>query len=217
MASTVLPRPLVTLVVIAKEPRAGYSKTRLNPPLSLAQAAKLAAACIDDTIAAIANVRVDRRILYYQGTEVPESAGDMQVLPQSPGGLDERLASLFDHCTGPTLLIGMDTPQLTAALLEPACESWPDNVDAWLGPAHDGGFWAIGMREPRGDLIRGIAMSTDQTGALQLARLREAGLRVGLLDPLSDVDTYADAVAVASDAPHTRFAQLFATMHVVGR
>ncbi|MGV8858732.1 TIGR04282 family arsenosugar biosynthesis glycosyltransferase [Rhodoglobus sp.] len=209
-------RPLLTLVIIAKEPLAGHTKTRLNPPLSLAQAASLAAACIDDTIAATAKVRAGRRILYFQGANVPESAADLEVIAQSSGGLDERLASIFDQCTGPTLLIGMDTPQLTAALLEPASDAWPDNVDAWLGLAPDGGFWAIGMREPRGDLIRGIPMSTAQTGESQLGRLRDAGLRVGLLDPLNDVDTYSDAIAVAKSAPHTQFAQLLATMQASG-
>lgn len=208
--------PLVTLVIIAKEPRAGHTKTRLSPPLSLTEAADLAAACIDDTIAATSRVRAAQRILYFQGITVPESAAGMRVVPQPAGGLDERLAALFDQCSGPTLLIGMDTPQLSAELLKPASDAWPEDVDAWLGLALDGGFWALALREPRGDLIRGVTMSTDQTGAEQLERLRDAGLRVGLLDPLNDVDTYEDALAVASAAPHTLFAQRLRSIQRTG-
>ena len=66
----------------------------------------------------------------------------------------------------------MDTPQLTAAHLAPVLPTGRrTTIDAWFGPATDGGFWALGMREPRGDLIRGVPMSRDDTGAQQLRRL----------------------------------------------
>jgi glycosyltransferase A (GT-A) superfamily protein (DUF2064 family) len=105
------------------------------------------------------------------------------------------------------VLIGMDTPQLLAADLLPAFEPGSE-LDAWFGPADDGGFWALGLREPRGDLIRGVPMSRDDTGALQLARLE--GLKIGMLRELTDVDTYDDALRVAASASATSFARLFA-------
>lgn len=197
---------MTTLVVIAKEPLPGKAKTRLHPPLSLEQAAELAAAAIDDTLAAMQSLPASRRILLFEGNHLPPRSEGYVVTAQTSGTLDHRLAAIFDECTGPTLLIGMDTPQATAADLAPAFEGWPDDIDAWFGPASDGGFWALGMREPRGDLIRGIPMSQDDTGELQLARLRAAGLRVGMLPTLTDVDTIADAHEVAALAPLTRFA-----------
>jgi glycosyltransferase A (GT-A) superfamily protein (DUF2064 family) len=81
-----------------------------------------------------------------------------------------------------------------------------DGVDAWFGPAADGGFWALGLREPDPDLLRGVPMSTPATCAVQRARLCAAGLRVSDLPLLRDVDTAADAAAVARLAPWTRFA-----------
>jgi uncharacterized protein len=199
---------MTTLVVIAKEPLPGRAKTRLHPPLSLEQAAQLAAAAIDDTFAAVAGVAATRRIVLFDGAVVPSSAAGCEVVPQAAGDLDERLGAIFDYCDEPMLLIGMDTPQVTAADLSPVFAPWPDDVDAWFGPATDGGFWALGMREPRGDLIRGVPMSQNDTGAHQLARLRDAGLRVGMLATLTDVDTIASARAVAALAPTTRFARL---------
>ena len=198
---------MTTLVVIAKEPIPGKSKTRLNPPLTFEQAADLAAACIDDTLAALAAAPASKRILFFEGARIPASAAGFEVIAQPPGTLDERLAWLFDNSTEPTVLVGMDTPQLVASHLAPALDGWADDIDVWYGPAEDGGFWALGMREPRGDLIRGVPMSQDDTGAIQLARLSAAGLRVGLLEHLTDVDTIADALAVAADAAHTRFAR----------
>ncbi|CAN5189513.1 DUF2064 domain-containing protein [soil metagenome] len=203
---------MTTLIVIAKEPLPGRAKTRLHPPLSLEEAARLAAAAIDDTLTAVAALHPSRRILLFDGAHPPVSAGGYEIMPQVAGGLDERLAAAFDAVDGPTLLIGMDTPQLRADDLSPAFDRWPDDVDAWFGPADDGGFWALGMREPRGDLIRGVPMSRSDTGAVQLARLADAGLRVGMLRELTDVDTYDDATTVASLAPATAFARLLSQL-----
>ncbi|CAN5181786.1 DUF2064 domain-containing protein [soil metagenome] len=201
---------MTTLVLIAKEPLPGRAKTRLHPPLSLEQAAALAAASIDDTLAALATLPAARRVLLFEGDAVPARAQGYDVVPQTGGGLDERLAAAFDDCEGPTLLIGMDTPQVTVTDLLPAFQAWPHDVDAWFGPATDGGFWALGMREPRGGLIRGVPMSRDDTGRVQRERLERAGLRVSILPTLTDVDTIDSAREVAALAPGTLFARTLA-------
>jgi uncharacterized protein len=199
---------VTALVLIAKQPVAGRVKTRLHPPLSLEQAAAVAAAAIDDTIAALAGVPATRRILLFDGEQAPAAAGGYEVVPQASGGLDERLAAIFDALDEPTVLVGMDTPQLTATHLAPAFAPDFGDRDAWFGPAADGGFWALGMRVPRGDLIRGVPMSQNDTGAKQLARLDAAGLRTGTLATLTDVDTIDSARAVAAAAPDGRFGRL---------
>ncbi|MEC5183167.1 glycosyltransferase A (GT-A) superfamily protein (DUF2064 family) [Cryobacterium sp. MP_3.1] len=201
---------MTTLIVIAKECLPGKVKTRLHPPLSLEQAAELAAASLNDTLAAVAALPATRRVLAFDGVVAPAAADGYDILPQVAGGLDERLGAIFDGCTGPAVLIGMDTPQVTADVLAPLFEAWPDDVDAWFGPAADGGFWALGLRHPDGDLIRGVPMSQSDTGTHQLARLRAAGLRVRLLPTLTDVDHIEDAHLVAALAPHSRFAHALA-------
>jgi glycosyltransferase A (GT-A) superfamily protein (DUF2064 family) len=211
---------MTTLVLIAKETVPGRVKTRLHPPLTLEEAARLAAASIADTLAAVAALPATRRILLFDGVRTPSGSEHYDVTTQVPGTLDERLAALFDAVTGPTVLIGMDTPQLTAHDLAPAFDGgtgpagWTAPVDAWFGPAHDGGFWALGLREPDGALVRGVPMSRDDTGARQLERLERAGLRVGTLRTLTDVDTIEDAREVASIAPHGSFARLFESLAV---
>jgi glycosyltransferase A (GT-A) superfamily protein (DUF2064 family) len=96
----------------------------------------------------------------------------------------------------------MDTPQVTPSLLTVGFE----DCEAYLGLAEDGGFWALGLAAPDPALLRGVPMSTDRTGAVQHERLLRAGLRVRMLPPLRDVDTAADARAVAGAAPGSRFA-----------
>jgi rSAM/selenodomain-associated transferase 1 len=198
---------MTTLIVIAKETIPGRVKTRLHPPLSLEQAAILAAASISDTLAAVSSLNATRRILLFDGVKQPIGSADYDIVPQVAGGLDERLAAIFDELTEPAVLIGMDTPQLKPSDLSEAF-SWPDDVDAFYGPANDGGFWALGLAEPRGDLIRGVPMSRDDTGRIQLKRLFDAGLRVKLLPTLTDVDTIDDAHTAAALAPHSLFASM---------
>ena len=203
---------MTTIVVIAKECLPGRVKTRLHPPLSLEQAADLAAASLDDTLAAVAALSATRRIQAFEGVIAPNAAAGYEILPQVEGTLDLRLAAVFDACEGPMLLVGMDTPQVTSALLEPVFTDWTDDVDAWFGFANDGGFWALALNDPTGDLIRGVPMSRDDTGAVQLKRLTDAGLRVNLLPTLTDVDTIEDAHRVAGIAPTGRFAAALAAM-----
>lgn len=196
-----------TLLVIAKAPVPGRVKTRLTPPYTPREAAELAESALRDTLDAVGAMPARRRVLVLDGEPGPWLPPGFTVLPQCGGGLDERLAAAFGSCQGPTLLIGMDTPQVTPALLAPALgpDGWREH-DAWFGPADDGGFWALGLADPDPALLRGVPMSTDTTGAAQRARLTGAGLRVGELPALRDVDTAADVTHVATGAPHGRFA-----------
>ncbi len=200
---------MTTLIVIAKETIPGKVKTRLSPAFTPCQAAQLAAAAISDTFAAVATLPFSRRILSYDGDVLPPDSESFEVIPQVSGDLDARLGAIFDECDGPSVLIGMDTPQVAANDLRVISGSWREDIDAWFGPASDGGFWALGLANPDGNLVRGVPMSRDDTGERQLARLLGAGLRVETLPTLTDVDTIADAREVAALAPYTRFASLF--------
>ncbi|MEU2025496.1 DUF2064 domain-containing protein [Streptomyces sp. NPDC016469] len=201
------PAGATTVLVIAKEPLPGRVKTRLTPPFSPAEAARLAEAALADTLHTVLTLPAARRAVVLEGAPGPWLPPGIEVVRQGAGGLDERLAAAFGACTGPTLLIGMDTPQITVADLAPALSpgAW-DGCGAWFGPAEDGGFWALGLAEPDPGLLRGVPMSVPETGAVQRRRLVEAGLTVRDLPRLRDVDTAADAAEVAALAPDGRFA-----------
>jgi uncharacterized protein len=195
------------LIVIAKAPAPGSSKTRLSPPLTPEGAARLAEASLRDTLECVAAAPAMRRVLALEGEPGPWLSPGFDVVAQRGGGLDERLASAFEDVGGPSLLVGMDTPQLRPAMLERAWATlMREGTGAVLGPAYDGGFWAIGLREPRRELLDGVPMSSADTCRAQLARLEEHGLSVRLLPPLRDVDLIEDARAVAALAPASRFA-----------
>jgi rSAM/selenodomain-associated transferase 1 len=203
----------VALVVLAKAPIAGRVKTRLCPPCTPAEAAFLARAALTDTLMAVADAAPRHRFLVLDGPPAPWLPPGFTVVPQADGGLDRRLAAAFDAVGGPAVLVGMDTPQVTPALLERAAGALAvTGTDAVLGPALDGGYWSIGLRRPDPRVFHGVPMSTASTGREQLARLRSLGKRAGSLPALRDVDTFDDALAVAREAPGSRFAGALASL-----
>jgi rSAM/selenodomain-associated transferase 1 len=197
----------VTLVVLAKAPVPGRVKTRCCPPCTPEEAAELAAASLADTLAVVTATPADRRVLVLDGAPGPWLPDGVEVVAQRGGGLDERLAAAFDDVGGPALLVGMDTPQVTVDLLAAAtARLLEDGTDSVLGPAADGGFWAVGLRRPDPDVFVGVPMSRPDTGARQLDRLAARRHRVRLLPMLTDVDDLVTARAVARLVPESRFA-----------
>jgi uncharacterized protein len=215
------------LLVLAKVPEPGRVKTRLCPPLTPGEAADLAAAALLDTLGAVCAVPGGSVVVALAGrlsaaVRAAEVAGALRSVTargQRGRDLGHRIVAAHrcaaDLLPGrPVLQLGMDTPQVEPALLtEAAVPLRACLVDAVVGPAADGGWWALGLRDPRAAAaIAAVPTSRDDTGARTVHALRSAGLRVGLLPELTDVDTAADATAVARLAPWTRFAATVATL-----
>ena len=203
----------LTVAVIAKECVPGRVKTRLSPPLPPEGAAKLAQLSLSRTLDSVRSLPARRRLLVMDGTPVARDAAHFTVIQQVSGGLDERLAAICDAVSGPLLIIGMDTPQFSRDHLAPLLDDWSTagaRHEAWIGPATDGGFWALALRRPDGALIQGVPMSTARTGARQLTRLAAAGLNVGMLPELRDMDHFSDAQQIAAEIPGSAFAEAVA-------
>ena len=202
------------LVVLAKRPVPGRVKTRLTPPFTPAEAAALAAAALTDTLDTVDATPAPARLLSFAGDAEGWLRPGWTPVAQPDTTLDLRISHAFAAVGhGPALLVGMDTPQLTRALLE---EFDPLRFDAALGPAGDGGYWAIGFRDARAatGALPGVPMSTSHTGAAQLARLRELGLRVQELSRVDDVDTADDAARAADQAPASEFARVLRSLRI---
>ena len=202
-------------MVLAKRPLPGRVKTRLTPPLEPYEAARIAAGALADTLAATAAVDAEHHLLVFDGDPTGWLPAGWRVAGQPPGPLDVRLVAAFAAAdpARSAVLVGMDTPQLRPdqlAAFDPA------RYDACLGLATDGGYWAIGYADPglAARTISGVAMSTPDTGSIQLARLRAAGLRVQLLDPLSDFDTFDAACAIVDQVPDGAFARAMQELRV---
>lgn len=219
--------PRAALLVLAKAPVPGEVKTRLSPPATPAQAARIAAAALLDTLDAVLAVPHVTPVVALTGdlakavdaTALTTRLRATTVLPQRGTTLGQRIATSHADAAAvagdlPVLQVGMDTPQVDAGLLERCLDLLDgDGVDAVYGPAADGGWWALGVRRPAvAELIAHVPTSRPDTGPRTLAVLRAAGCRVGELPELSDVDTWADATAVAAEVPGGRFAATVAAV-----
>jgi glycosyltransferase A (GT-A) superfamily protein (DUF2064 family) len=219
--------PRAALLVLAKAPVPGEVKTRLCPPATPDQAARIASAALLDTLDAVLAVPHTTPVVALTGdlTNAIDAAAltarlrATTVLPQRGTTLGQRIAAAHADAAAvaghlPVLQIGMDTPQVDAGLLERCLDLLDgDGVDAVYGPAADGGWWALGVRRPAvAELIAQVPTSLPDTGARTLAVLRSAGCRVVELPELSDVDTWEDATTVAAEVPGGRFAAAVAAL-----
>lgn len=194
------------VLVLAKEPVPGRVKTRLSPPLTDDQCAAVATACLSATLASVAATPAVARTLVVDGRPGPWLPAGFSVLPQRGGPLNERLAAALEDAWSlhplPLLLVGMDTPQLTGHLLEGALDTLlTPGIDAVLGHAADGGWWALGLHAPLPGAFDGVPMSTDRAGEVQAQRLAALGCTVAPLPELVDIDEVSDLLAVSAGLP----------------
>jgi rSAM/selenodomain-associated transferase 1 len=201
-------RPPAQLLVLAKAPVPGRVKTRLSPPYTPTQAGRLAAAALRDTLDTVARTAAERRVLVVDGACAPPRG--FAVVPQRDVGLGARLAAAFADTAEAglgSLLVGMDTPQITAELLDDV-RARLHNADAVLGPAVDGGWWCLALRDPTvASVLAAVPMSTPHTARFTIRALQAVGVRVQTAPVLRDVDTAEDAQAVARAIPGSWFAR----------
>jgi glycosyltransferase A (GT-A) superfamily protein (DUF2064 family) len=210
------------MILLAKVPVPGHVKTRLCPPATPEQASDVATAALLDTLETALGLPGVRVVVVLDGDLQAATRADglksalysLTMVQQRNGTLGARIAAAYADTAAalpglPTLLLGMDTPQADGKLIADAFAllAAVDGPDAVLGPATDGGWWALGLREPRwASELADIPTSRWDTGLRTLVRLQAKGLRVELLPELTDVDTTADGREVACQIPDSRFA-----------
>lgn len=200
------------IVVMAKEPRAGFAKTRLCPPCTPEEAAHIATACLADTLVHARSTPAARHVIALDGEVGPWLPEGYDVIEQVDGPfgvrLDRAIAEAFRTCGEPVVLIGMDTPQVRPSDLLAIDALLSDDDVAVLGIASDGGWWALGVRHHHRGLFEGVEMSVPSTGEHQAARLTEVGYRVVHTSEMRDIDDFEDARAVADLVPGSRLAEV---------
>jgi len=190
------------LTIIAKEPRAGFVKTRLCPPCTPRQAADIAGAALLDTLdavdALVLRVTGVDRVLLFDGDPTAWTRPGYRVVSQRGSGLASRLSNAFDDL-GPGLIVGMETPGAVPVLAD-GISALRNGHDV-VGLAVDGGYWAIGLHCVDPVVFDDIPMSTSSTGLAQLARLHRLRRQVRMLPMSHDLDTIDDLRIAASHAP----------------
>jgi rSAM/selenodomain-associated transferase 1 len=205
-----------TLIIFAREPIAGRTKTRLCPPLDGQTAAALYSCFLRDTLDHAGQIVGVRFLIAYSPESGPAFfdclAPHTWRCIQRGATLGERMDNCFDEIfagarspagTGQHIvIIGSDSPDLPCAYVQEAFARLSAGADMVLGPAEDGGYYLIGLGAPQPGLLSDIAMSTPTVLADTVARAAMRGLRVALLPHWYDVDTIADLARLATALRH---------------
>jgi rSAM/selenodomain-associated transferase 1 len=185
--------PRAQLLVMAKYPSPGSVKTRLASQIGPAAACRLYDAFVRDLSDRLAAVELPLTWAFWPpdapfASLVPAK----RSVPQAGRDLGERLEHAVGACFRaipvPVIVIGVDSPHLDLARLREAADALASGADVVLGPAADGGYYLIGLREPSPEVFRGIAWGSSSVLAATLARARDAGMRTRLLEVTFDVD-----------------------------
>ena len=208
-----------SLIVVAKKPEPGFTKTRLCPPFTAQEAAQFYRCLMLDTLELAARVQgVEHCLAYapvgansYFQSLIPKG---FSLIPQQGADLGERLyntlADRFQHGYRKVVVMNSDGPTLPLPYLENAFQQL-QHFDISLGMGHDGGYYLIGMKQMQPELFENIAWSTDRVINQTLDACRRLQLKVHRLPQWYDVDVADDLKQLRADlmknptaAPRTR-------------
>jgi uncharacterized protein len=208
------------LIVVAKRPAPGNTKTRLSPPLSPGQASALYECFLADTLDQIRQVGGVERVIAYLPADARgyfrRLAPDFQLIqqegPDLGARLDRALTSYLSRGYERAVIMDSDSPTLPPDHLSQAFAALSDGAEVVLGPCEDGGYYLIGCSQPVPRLLREVRMSTPTVAADTIALASEEGLRLAQLPTWYDVDDRNSLVRLAEEieqldphmAVHTR-------------
>ncbi len=190
------------LILFTRYPQAGSAKTRLIPALGPEGAAALQRRLTEGVVEEVERLRQRRSVSF----EIHFAGGSLSLVegwlasgdrcrPQPLGDLGHRLqcafASAFAAGFRRVVLVGSDCPALSAPVLERAFDALRDH-DLVLGPATDGGYYLVGLCGTAPFLFSEMAWGESSVLLRTLNRAAAVGLRVALLETLSDVDRPED-------------------------
>ena len=199
------------LVIMAKAPRPGAVKTRLESSLSPEAVTAFYCCLLDDTLAlarSLGDVEVAimcpdsdvNELVQLAGTQLANN--DASVVAQKGEGLAAGLTSVFAHFAEGhqrrIIAFNSDSPHLPRSVLEDAFETLAAH-DVVVGPTHDGGYYLVGAKASHPTLFAGDGMGTSSALEQLLARARALELSVGFADPFYDVDVADDLARLAAE------------------
>jgi len=189
------------LLVFTKSPRPGQVKTRLAPALGMQAAADVHAAMTHRTLSLAKSLRdITTRVWIAEDSEHVFADKIRQryaftCFDQNGTDLGERMyqaLAMSGRQFSYTVLIGCDCPQLNSEIIHAAFVCLESGQDAVLGPASDGGYYLIGMREISGTVFTGLQWGGSSVAEMTREKFRSLGISWQELPVLSDVDRPED-------------------------
>lgn len=193
--------PHAAILIFTKAPVAGEVKTRLVPPLKPEQAALLHQKLVNRTLKMVTKAAIAPVILYCSPDDTHpffiqcKDEFRIQTARQEGEDLGARMLNGFNAALEKfryVILIGTDCPSMTSDYLEDAIQRLRSGSDLVIGPAQDGGYVLIGMKQSHAELFSDLLWGSDSVFGLTMEKAMLSGLQVSLLDSLQDIDRPED-------------------------
>lgn len=184
------------LLIFIKNIEKGKVKTRLAATVGDDRALEIYKALLGHTRKIAASTDAERYLFYSQSIEKNDawSNDDFQKLLQINGDLGDKMAEGFRHAFEKhqkVVIVGSDCASLTQAIVANAFAILEEK-DFVIGPAIDGGYYLIGMRQFSPSVFQGIEWSTEAVFPDTVAKIEKMNKTYGLLPELSDIDFEED-------------------------
>jgi rSAM/selenodomain-associated transferase 1 len=202
---------------MAKVPRAGNVKTRLQPFLTPRQSAEFASCLLHDTIEKVKNLQ-NQLIIAYSPRNEREFfdrflLAEMLFVEQNGSDLGEKMFNAFGFAFGrnadSVVMIGTDSPTFPGKFIEEAFIDL-EASDAVLGKTSDGGFYLIGLRRLKMEIFENVEWSSPRTFKQTKENIERAGLKLKEMPEWYDVDEPADLEKLREDFAQNEILRLTA-------
>jgi uncharacterized protein len=199
------------IILMAKKPQIGRTKTRLYTALSPRQAVEFSEAMLLDSIDLVKGLSWSdlalaitplESVLYFQSI-TPVGTYLTPVVGENIGQcLAQAIKALLSTGYRKAIALNSDSPSLPLEYLLQAADGL-ERSDLVFGPAYDGGYYLVGMSRPIPQIFEGIAWSTERVLAQTQERAEELGLSIRLISPWYDIDTPKDLVRYMAELEQT--------------
>ena len=185
-------------MIFVKNEQVGKVKTRLADSVGDKKALEIYQKLLRHTLDITQKIKVDREVWYSEFIPKEDIWPDSLFAkrPQEGDDLGKRMAAAFkdsfeEEGYSKVVIIGSDCAELTTAIIEEAFKCLEKN-DFVIGPAKDGGYYLLGMRNFTSELFEGISWSSETVFRSTIEKIKDVGASCAKLDILNDIDTIED-------------------------
>ncbi len=186
------------LIIFVKNEEVGKTKTRLAASIGDEQALEVYRKLLEWTVEQTRDLEVVKEVWYSRFVAENDiwETGDYKKELQVGKNLGERMSNAFRESFGEesfekVVIIGSDCAELTSGVIQEAFQKL-EEYEFVIGPAEDGGYYLLGMRNYHREVFEGIEWSTGSVFDKTIEKIRELSAGYATLEQLNDVDTIED-------------------------
>lgn len=183
------------LIIFARNPELGKVKNRLAKTIGKEKALEIYNKLLSNVYSETKDLKCKKYLFLTERTDSGLFNDTYIQKIQTGAGLGNKMLNaigkVLEDGNEKVILTGTDIPGLTSEIIIEAFQKLSDH-DVVIGPAKDGGYYLIGMKEIMSPVFENMKWSNDQVLNITLDRISKMGKSFYLLEELADIDTEED-------------------------